>query len=434
MEDIDRVLSLKGLHCTEIVEGNDDSDNQALFIYCESTEKARCPVCGSMYVHVDGHSERSVQDLDSAGKKVYLIIHITRYMCRESIRGKPGQICGRTFQPAIEMIDEKARVTKRFRDQIAERALREPFLRVAEDCGISDMTVKRALNSYIEEKEKWRLENFYCPEGIGIDENHLNGRYCLVITDNDQHTLLDMYDNKDPSTVRSVLIALKDKDNLRYVTMDLCAEYRAAVEEVFGQKTAIIADRFHVQKLVNNAMMDTRVNLVSGLNDKVKSGTRYNANLLRINIENLTDKDKEKMVRMFKAVPGLDTAYGLKEAFRSIYSYKNRASAEKAYQRFCREIPEDKAFEPFRKVCRTIETWYGQVFNYFDYDGASNGFTEAENGIISRRNIQGNGYSFKTLRGLALYGKGSTAFCPNHQPEKSRTANKIIGKEKKEAK
>lgn len=434
MEDIDRAFSLKGLRSTEIIEENDHSDNKALFIHCVPSTKARCPVCGSMYAHVDGHSVRTVQDLDSSGKKVYLVIHITRYMCREPIRGKPGEICGKTFQPFIEMIDEKARVTKRFRDRIAERALNEPFLRVAEEYGISDMTVKRALDSYIEEKEKWRLENFYCPEGIGIDENHLNGRYCLVITDNDQHTLLDIYDNKDPDTVRSVFKALKDKDNLRYVTMDLSTEYRAAVEEVFGQKIAIIADRFHVQKLINEAMMETRGNLAAGLNDKVKSGTRYNANLLRINIENLTDNNKERMSRMFKAVPKLDVAYALKEAFRSIYSYKNRASAEKAYKRFCHEIPEDQEFEPFRKTCRTIGNWYDQVFNYFDYDGASNGFTEAENGIISRRNIQGNGYSFETLRGLALYGKGSTGFRPNHQPEKNRTATKIIDKRKKEQK
>ena len=434
MEDIDRALSLKGLRSTEIIEADDDRGDKVLFIHCVPTGKVRCTACGSMSVHVDSHSVRTVQDLDIAGKKVYLVIHNTRYICRERIRGKPDEICGKTFQPAIEMIDEKARVTKRFRDQIAERALCDPFLKVAEDFGVSDMTVKRALESYFEEKEKWRLENFYFPEGIGIDENHLNGRYCLVITDNDQNTLLDMYDNKDPSTVRDVLMALKDKGNLRYVTMDLCTEYRAAVEEIFGQQVAIIADRFHIQKLVNNAMMDTRTKLVEGLDEKVKTGTKYNANLLRINIENLTDNDKERMSRMFKAVPKLDIAYALKEAFRSIYSYKNRASAEKAYRRFCREIPEDKAFEPFRKVCRTIDAWYDQMFNYFDYEGASNGFTEAENGIISRRNIKGNGYSFKTLRGLSLYGKGSTAFQPNHQPEKSRTANKIIGKGQKEKK
>jgi transposase len=428
MEDIDRAFSLKGLRSTEMVEGTDEKGNEALFIHCVPVSKVMCTVCGSMYVYVDRHTVRTVQDLDSAGKKVFLVIHITRYICRESIRGKPGEICGKTFQPPIEMIDEKARLTKRFRDEIAGRALREPFLRVAQDYGISDMTVKRALESYIEEKEKWRLENFYCPIGIGIDENHLNSRYCLMITDNDQHTLLDMFDNKDPSTVRSVLMALKEKENLQYVTMDLSSEYRAAVEEVFGQKAAIIADRFHVQKLINNAMMDTRTNLVSKLDVKVRSGTKYNANLLRINIENLTDKDKERMSRMFKAVPMLDKAYGLKEAFRSIYMCKDRVSAEKAFKRFCREIPGDEAFEPFRKTCRTIRTWHEQVFNYFDYDGASNGFTEAENGIVSRRNMQGNGYSFKTLRGLALYGKGSTGFHPNRQAEKNRTARKIISK------
>jgi transposase len=86
MEDIDRAFSLKGLRSTEMVEGTDEEGNEALFIHCVPVAKVMCTVCGSMYVHVDRHTVRTVQDLDSAGKKVFLVIHITRYICRESIR------------------------------------------------------------------------------------------------------------------------------------------------------------------------------------------------------------------------------------------------------------------------------------------------------------------------------------------------------------
>ena len=431
MEDIDKLLNLEGIRSTNVKTIQDKDGSEFIQVDCVPAVKPVCPVCASLYSHVDRHFIRTVQDLDCSGKKVFLSVAMTRYVCMEPVAGDPSVVCGKTFQAVIEMIDQNARLTKRFRDVLANEALTTPFKRVGEKYGVSTMTVKRALEQFIEEKEQWRTDHLYSPTGIGLDENHLNGQYCLVVTDNDQHTLLDIFDNKDPETVKKVLEQLKETDNLLYVTMDLSTEYRSAVREVFGQRVAIIADRFHVQKLVNEAMMLTRQNLIERLPEKERAGTHYNANLLRKNLENLTDYDKERMTRMFVAIPGSDKAYALKESFRSIYSYTNRASAEKAFERFCSEIP-DEGFEPFHKVCRTIRQWHNEVFNYFDYDGASNGFTEAENGIISRRNVQGNGYSFKILRGLALYGKGSTAFRPNGKlMEKEELPVKTISQRRK---
>jgi hypothetical protein len=65
-------------------------------------------------------------------------------------------------------------------------------------------------------------------------------------------------------------------------------------------------------------MMATRKNLVEAMPANKRSGTKYNANLLKKNLENLTDYDKERMARSFKAIPGSDMTYALKEAFRSI--------------------------------------------------------------------------------------------------------------------
>ena len=412
MEEIDKLLELKGLRSVDVRHESGKDGKESTQIDCVPIGKPPCPVCGSFCCHLDKHLIRTVQDLNCSGKRVYLNIYMNRYICMEPNPDHSSGICGKTFQPEIEMIDQNARLTKRFRNVLAEESLTIPFKQVGEKYGLSLMTVKRAATSYFEEKDQWRKENLYCPTGIGLDENHLNGQYCLVVTDNDQHTLLDILNNKDPETVQQVLEDLKEKDNLQYVTMDLCSEYRSAVKKVFGQRVAIIADRFHIQKLMNTAMMETRQNLIGKIPDKNRAGTKYNANLLRKNLENLTDYDKERMARMFEAIPGLNIAYALKEAFRSIYCYKSRESAEKAYERFCGEIPDDEAYKPFRKVNQTIRQWYREVFNYFDYDRVSNGFTEAENGIIGRRNIQGNGYSFAILRGFALYGKSSTAFHP----------------------
>ena len=430
MSDIDQIFKLQGIHCYGSRHGPDGSENGITILDCVPTGTLVCPVCGSRSVYVDKHLVRVVQDLNCAGNKVFLSIDQTRYRCQEPNPSKPSGICGNTFAIPVEMIGNNSRITKRFRDVIVEMSLNRSFLSVANEVGVSDMTVRRAVEDYFNEKEEWRKQNFYCPVGIGIDENHISGQYCLVITDNDQHTLLDMFRDKDPETVRSVLKQLKEKDRLRYVTMDLSLEYKAAVREIFGQKVVIIADRFHLQKLITTAMMDTLANLESGKEGDSRKGFLYNRQLLRKNLENLTDEDKDRMSRMFKAIPGLCRAYALKEAFRSIYNYKNRTSAENAFDRFCKEVPEDTAFNPFRKTINTIKSWYNEMFSYFDYDRASNGFTEAENGLISRRNIIGNGYSFKIIRGFALYGKSSTAFRPNHQLDKPDTANPNYSRKK----
>ena len=420
MEDIDKLLGLEGIRSIKVEIHPDESNREAIYVDCVPIKKPPCPVCGSFNSHIDRRSVRTVQDLDCAGKKVYLNLLTIRYSCMEPVPGNPSVKCGKTFQAGNEMFADKERLTRRFRNMLADEALTTPFQKVADKYGISIMTVKRSAESYFKEMDQWRKENLYCPTGIGIDENHLNGQYCLIITDNDQNTLLDIFDNKDPETVRGILEELKKFEILQYVTMDFCPEYRAAVREIFGQRVAIVVDHFHLQKLMNDAMMETRLNQVNALPVEKRAGTKYNANLFRKNLENLTDYDKECMARMFKAIPGSDMAYALKESFRSIYSYRNREAAEKAFERFCGEIPAAEEFEPFRKVCRTIRQWHKEVFNYFDYDRASNGFTEAENGIISRRNAQGNGYSFQILRGLAMYGKSSTAFHPNRQLESKK--------------
>lgn len=422
MEEIDTVFKLTGLHCTGIRFGPGEGGEEVTILDCEPTGRRICPICGSKYVYVDRHYIRYVQDLDCAGNKVFLCIHGTRYRCREVNPASPNGICGNTFSVDLVMIDEKSRITKRLRNRIVGMAADRSFLSVAKELDVSDMTVKREVDDYFKEKDEWHRENFYCPVGIGIDENHIANQYCLIITDNDQHTLLDMFKDKDPETVRSVLEKLKEKDNLRYVTMDLCLEYRSCVRDIFGQKVAIIADHFHTQKLITKAMRETAKNLEANASAEARKGTFYNQQLLLKNIENLTEEDKKRMCRMFKAIPGLELAYALKEAFRTIYNYKNRSSAEKAFERFCNEVPEDKEFQPFRKAIKTIRSWHTEVFNYFDFDGASNGFTEAENNIISRRNIIGNGYSFEVLRWFALFGKSSTAFRPNRKLEKSDTA------------
>ena len=132
MEDIDKMLGLIGVRAIKVEVRPDENNREAIYVYCVPIKRPPCPRCGSLNSHIDKHSERTVQDLECAGKKVYLIFLITRYSCMEPVPGNPSQICGKTYQAENEMFADKERVTRRFRNMLAEEALTSPFQTVAD--------------------------------------------------------------------------------------------------------------------------------------------------------------------------------------------------------------------------------------------------------------------------------------------------------------
>lgn len=109
--------------------------------------------------------ERIVTDLDMHRKRVKVKILHKRYKC---------PLCGKTFFELLDSVDTNGKITKRLYEYLQEESL-EPFRTfadIADDFGISNMTVRRAFDVYVEEREKDRV--LKAPRVIGIDEAHLN--------------------------------------------------------------------------------------------------------------------------------------------------------------------------------------------------------------------------------------------------------------------
>ena len=136
MEEIDKLLELKGLRSTDVRNKPGKDGKESIQIHCVPIWKPPCPVCRSLYCHVNGHVFRTVQDLDCSGKQVFLNIRLDRYICVEPNPSHSSGICGKTFQAEIEMIDQNARLTKRFRNVLAEESLTIPFKQVSEKYGL----------------------------------------------------------------------------------------------------------------------------------------------------------------------------------------------------------------------------------------------------------------------------------------------------------
>lgn len=86
-----------------------------------------------------------------------------------------------------------------------------------------------------------------------------------------------------------------------------------------------------------------------------------------------------------------------------MYDCKSRSDAEYYYRCWKSSIPKEPP--GFKRICRTVERSYDEIFNYFDAP-YTNAFVEGLNSVIRAIAQQSRGYDFEVLRGKVLLGAG----------------------------
>ena len=104
---------------------------------------------------------------------------------------------------------------------------------------------------------------------------------------------------RSEASLESYLARLEEKDRVQVVCMDLAAGYRALVRKHFPQ-ARIVADRFHVIRLVNQQFLACWRDL-----DPVGSKNRGLLSLLRRHPHNLTPVQHERLAAYLRDRPEL---------------------------------------------------------------------------------------------------------------------------------
>lgn len=343
-----------------------------------------------------GIKDREVRDVDMHCKRVRIIIKQRRYKCPE---------CGATFYELINCIPANGKVTARLYNNIQKQGLKFPFEEVAFRYGISGMTVKRAVEDYIEENDKDRV--IKAPKVIGIDEAHLNEVMRGVITDIENRKLLEILPNNNKKDVKACIKAMEGYKNIEVATMDMWTAYRYAMNELVPTALCII-DKYHVVQCATKALTRVRVDYKKTLTIDERRLLMNDRAILEGNKENLKPSQVERRSVWFEKHPPLMIAYWLKEGLRDVYKAKDRKEAyERFYEWEC-AIPDD--CKEFQEVAATINKCKKEVFNYFLTEiKYTNAYTESINNQIKKIEKDGIGYSFPILRAKALYGSKENA-------------------------
>ncbi|MDA8221747.1 MAG: ISL3 family transposase [Desulfitobacterium hafniense] len=384
-----------GLPEFEILNVEEDSDGRCLIYEVRKVHPPHvCIKCGcitAFYKH--GSEERLVWDTPISGKLTCLKIKSSRYKCRE---------CGSTFFEEYDCINNKDRITERFRKHIQERCLKDTFTRIAQDYSLTATTVRRIFAEFVE-ANKEHLQ-YIAPRVMGIDEAHLNKIMRCVITDTEHNLLLDILEDRESKTIADFIHTMQHPENIKVVTMDMYLPYRSVIQRSLPA-AKIVVDKFHVVQLINRKMDEVRKSVRQNLTPKEHRAMIYIAKLMKANKEAISPKSKALLDDIFKVYPILGTAYWLKERIRYMYQYKNRIDAGYVFKDFLEAVPPNCA--PLMTAKTTFQTWSREIMNYFD-NRYTNAYTESANNLIKKINKEGRSLSFEQMRYKALFSTKAT--------------------------
>jgi transposase len=206
---------------------------------------------------------------------------------------------------------------------------------------------------------------------------------------------------------------MEKRNQVKEVSMDMARNMGLAIKSCFPNAKRVI-DRFHVVKLVLDALQHLRVKYrwkaiadenaahktakESGLKyypevfsngDSIKELLARSRYLLYKLEDDWTMKQAQRAAILFEKYPLLKTAYKLTLFFRSIYKSTSKENARIMFDNWKQRIIETN-IEEFNSTVFSIEYYIDNILNFFDHY-STNAYAESFNSKIKgfRENLRG---------------------------------------------
>ncbi|MFF5021306.1 transposase [Micrococcus luteus] len=194
-------------------------------------------------------------------------------------------------------------------------------------------------------------------------------------------------------------------------TLDPFQGYKNAIDDQLEDATCVL-DAFHFDKLAGAAVDDVRRQVQQetlghrGRKGEPLYGIRH---VLRAGRERLSPRQQTRLASAFAARPdhvAVEVACQCAQDVRDVFHQPTPAQGRRLAERLIAALPSCPIPE-IAQLGKTLRRWKTAFLAYFDTGGASNGGTEAINGIIElgRRIARGfRNYEHYRLRMLLITG------------------------------
>jgi transposase len=312
-------MAVRGYRCTKAVP-----DGLGLLLFVEPLpHRVRCPCCGSKDVMRRGSKQRWFRALPVGMRLTWIVATIPRVEC---VR------CGVVRQINHGLAAPRRTFTHAFARYALELSRRMTLKDVARHLAISWDVIKEIQKEYLQRRyarPKLKRVRRIAIDEICIGRGH---RYVTIVLDLDRGAILFVGQGKKAAALRPFWRRLRrSKAKIKAVAIDMSTAYISAVTENLPD-AAIVFDRFHVVKLMNEKLTALRRQLyheATAQQKKVLKGVRW---LLLKRPDNLNES-RDEVGRLYAALrlnESLATAYYLKEELRQIWEQPDKRHARQA--------------------------------------------------------------------------------------------------------
>jgi len=301
---------------------------------------------------------------------------------------------------------------------------------IASYYGVKSKTLQRHYKHKVSGFKQWgqlsHAEDYLIyPENIthhlSIDEVSLSkGELYTFVTNKNtgvknKKSVVAIINGTDAKTIQEVLerISLQKRREVKEVSMDMAPSMGLAIKNSFPNCSMVI-DRFHVVRLVMDAMQHIRVSLrwaaikdeneaikeakskkekyfpeILSNGDTLKQLLARSKYLLYKTEDQWTVNQSKRAGLLFEKYPSLKTAYKFALQFRAIYKSTVKITALEQFQKWKDKVVESKV-EEFNTAVNSLEHHLDNILNFFD-NRNTNANAESFNSKIKnfRANLRG---------------------------------------------
>lgn len=345
---------------------------------------AVCPRCAELATA--GYDTRKVRLKDEPvrGKAVELIVTKKRFWCRK---------CKKPFTEPLPGVLPKRRTTQRYRRSLlwaAENFTDLEKVRNAYRCSYSFLY--RVVYEQLELQRRMN-QNYPWPRRIGIDEHGFRRqeRFVTMIVDHDRKRLREVVAGKTSAGLAESLSGIPGRENVELVAMDMSDSYKSFVKNFFPN-AKIVADKFHVLRLLNGHINRTRKEITG---DVRKNPVRR---LLLRNRRGLGYFERLALDRWLAEHQALKEIYLWKEELYSLYRCIGIRWATRKLQKML-DMMARSSLPEVQRLRRTLMRWRKEILNYFIY-GLTNARTEGFNNVA--KTVKKRSYGFRNFNNYRL--------------------------------
>jgi len=229
-----------------------------------------------------------------------LELETSKWLCRS---------CERSFWQRFPGILPRKRATEPFRRSVAVKHWDGiSRSRLSEREAIGSATVERWFQDFLV-RESSERSNASCPRILGIDEHFFTRKqgYATTFCNLEKHKIFDVVLGRSEAALEDYLKRLPGKERVRVVCMDLANAYRSLVRKHFP-KARIVADRFHVIRLINHHFLACWRQI-----DPLGAKHRGLLSLMRRHRHNLSLDQQTRLEAYFVQFPVLGEIYRFKQ-------------------------------------------------------------------------------------------------------------------------